>query len=143
MRLWSIHPMYLDRMGLLAVWREGLLAQKVLLGKTVGYRYHPQLVRFRNTKNPVGAIAYYLKMIAHEAECRNYRFDTGKLSVVRFRGSLSVTSGQVAYEFSHLLKKLEKRDTPRFAELKNRRKILLHPLFHEISGVVESWEKTE
>lgn len=31
MRLWSIHQSYLDRQGLLAVWREGLLAQGVLL----------------------------------------------------------------------------------------------------------------
>lgn len=31
MRLWSLHPSYLDRAGLLAVWREGLLAQSVLL----------------------------------------------------------------------------------------------------------------
>jgi len=31
MRLWSIHPKYLDRQGLLAVWRESLLAQSVLI----------------------------------------------------------------------------------------------------------------
>jgi len=30
MRLWTIHPKYLDRQGLLALWREALLAQKVL-----------------------------------------------------------------------------------------------------------------
>ncbi len=47
MRLWSLHPKYLDRQGLLAVWREGLLAQKVLQGKTKGYKNHPQLKRFQ------------------------------------------------------------------------------------------------
>jgi hypothetical protein len=34
MRLWSLHPKHLDRQGLLAVWREGLLAQEVLRGET-------------------------------------------------------------------------------------------------------------
>jgi hypothetical protein len=39
MRLWSLHPSLLDRMGLLALWREGLLAQKVLLGLPAGALY--------------------------------------------------------------------------------------------------------
>ncbi|WP_396134581.1 pyrimidine dimer DNA glycosylase/endonuclease V [Cellulomonas sp. ATA003] len=47
MRIWSVHPRYLDRQGLTAGWREGLLAQKVLTGTTKGYRNHPQLRRFR------------------------------------------------------------------------------------------------
>jgi Pyrimidine dimer DNA glycosylase len=47
MRIWSLHPQYLDRQGLTAAWREGLLAQKVLTGTTKGYRNHPQLRRFR------------------------------------------------------------------------------------------------
>ena len=32
MRLWSLSPRYLDVKGLVAVWREGLLADAVLLG---------------------------------------------------------------------------------------------------------------
>lgn len=32
MRLWSLHPSYLDAVGLVALWREGLLARKVLQG---------------------------------------------------------------------------------------------------------------
>nr|WP_253280607.1 pyrimidine dimer DNA glycosylase/endonuclease V [Arcanobacterium phocae] len=47
MRLWSIRPSQLDRAALIAGWREGLLAQKVLAGLTKGYRHHPQLERFR------------------------------------------------------------------------------------------------
>ncbi len=31
MRIWSLHPKYLDRQGLLACWRETLLAQKVMI----------------------------------------------------------------------------------------------------------------
>ncbi|MGP9584395.1 pyrimidine dimer DNA glycosylase/endonuclease V, partial [Micrococcaceae sp. AOP34-BR2-30] len=30
MRLWSLHPEVLDRQGLIAGWREALLAQAVL-----------------------------------------------------------------------------------------------------------------
>ena len=41
MRLWTLHPQYLDPRGLVALWREALLAQKVLLGRTRGYRAHP------------------------------------------------------------------------------------------------------
>jgi len=60
MRLWTVHPRYLDTKGLLAAWREGLLAQKVLQDKTSGYRNHPQLLRFRATANPTASIASYL-----------------------------------------------------------------------------------
>lgn len=30
MRLWSVHPGWLDAKGLVAAWREGLLARAVL-----------------------------------------------------------------------------------------------------------------
>jgi hypothetical protein len=43
MRLWSLHPCHLDAKGLVALWREGLLAQKVQACETNGYRNHPQL----------------------------------------------------------------------------------------------------
>jgi hypothetical protein len=32
MRLWTLHPQYLDPRGLVALWRVALLAQQVLLG---------------------------------------------------------------------------------------------------------------
>jgi hypothetical protein len=141
MRLWSIHPKYLDRMGLLAVWREGLLAQKVLLGKTRGYKNHPQLQRFQSTRNPPGAIAGYLREIAAEALLRGYHFDAEKIGTAEFSGTLPVSRGQVSYEFGHLLKKLEKRDRPRFFRQMKVKRISLHPLFHLVSGKVETWER--
>ena len=39
MRLWSLHPRCLDAKGLVALWREGLLAQEVLRGKTRDYHF--------------------------------------------------------------------------------------------------------
>jgi len=59
-RLWSISPGYLDARGLVALWREALLAQKVLMGLTRGYTRHPQLERFRRTSDPVLYIGTYL-----------------------------------------------------------------------------------
>ena len=75
MRLWSIHPKYLDAKGLVALWREGLLAQNVLLGNTKGYKNHPQLIRFKNSENPYGAIAEYLRYVVNEADNRGYNFN--------------------------------------------------------------------
>ena len=37
MRLWTIHPRYLDSRGLVALWRESLLARAVLRSQTRGY----------------------------------------------------------------------------------------------------------
>lgn len=61
-----MHPSFLDRFGLLAVWREGLLAQSVLLGRTSGYRNHPQLIRFKNREDPVLYIGTYLYYVWFE-----------------------------------------------------------------------------
>lgn len=140
MRLWSIHPQYLDSKGLVALWREGLLAQKVLLGSTKGYTNHPQLMRFKKTKNPVGAIADYLRCVADEADKREYRFNRDKIAGSRFGEKISVKTGQTEYEFRHLLSKLKKRDPQRYIRLKEIEKIELHPVFEEISGDVEDWE---
>lgn len=81
MRLWSIHPQYLDPQGLVALWREALLARKVLSGLTKGYKHHPQLARFRSCDNPIGAIDWYLSFVLDEARRRNYNFDASKIGV--------------------------------------------------------------
>ena len=78
MRVWSLHPRYLDPVGLVALWRETLLARKVLLGQTRGYRHHPQLRRFQAQADPVAAIDAYLQAVHGEALARGYRFDAGK-----------------------------------------------------------------
>src|SRR6185436_1522217 len=86
MRLWTVHPRYLDAKGLVAAWREALLAQKILAGGTRGYKHHPQLIRFRSHPRPLPAIATFLLGIAQEAQRRGYRFDTCKISPRKFRG---------------------------------------------------------
>ncbi len=141
MRLWSIHPTYLDTKGLVAVWREGLLALHVLQGRTVGYTKHPQLMRFKQQSDPVAAITEYLHCIADEADARNFVFDRKKLAERRLVALLPVTVGQVEYETDHLLKKLQLRDPQRFVHYNEHKQLEVHPLFRVITGEVEPWEK--
>jgi len=142
MRLWSLHPVYLDSKGLVALWREGLLAQGVLQGNTRGYRNHPQLLRFRNTDDPLGAIACYLAAVSDEADKRGFNFNKSKIGTRRIKYTLSVTRGQVEYEYKHLAEKLLKRDRKFYKLLTAARKIKVHPLFKEVDGDVEDWERT-
>ncbi len=142
MRLWSIHPKYLDAKGLVALWREGLLAQKVLQGATRGYKSHPQLARFRRARRPEAAIATYLCGVLREAAARGYRFDAAKIAAPRLRKPLPVTKGQARYELEHLRAKLAARDPARHAEVAAVRVPELHPSFAAVAGGVEAWERT-
>ncbi|MBN1544697.1 hypothetical protein JW898_04500 [Candidatus Woesearchaeota archaeon] len=140
MRLWSIHPKYLDPKGLVACWREALLAKKVLKGKTRGYTNHPQLIRFRQSKNPGGAINSYLQGIYTESCRRGYCFDRCKIGR-QGRLRLSVTTGQIEHEFRHLMAKLKEREPARYTALRSTKKIELHPLFFAKKGFKELWER--
>jgi hypothetical protein len=137
MRLWTLHPKYLDARGLVALWREGLLAQAVLLGETRGYKHHPQLVRF----SEIAAIAEYLRIVHAESVCRGYNFAAGKIHRSRKAGLIPVTRGQVEFEWNHLMSKLAKRDPVRQAMLKKVKRPAVHPLFRVVPGDVEGWEK--
>ncbi|HJV53851.1 MAG TPA: pyrimidine dimer DNA glycosylase/endonuclease V [Noviherbaspirillum sp.] len=141
MRLWSIHPSYLDPMGLVALWRESLLAQKVLLGQTRGYRAHPQLARFRAHPDPVRAIGCYLDAVAAEAGRRGYRFDASKIAQPGSCGKLTVQRGQIGYEWEHLLRKLQARAPALYAQHKELASPRSHPLFRIVPGGVEAWER--
>jgi len=138
MRLWSLHPSYLDRQGLLACWREGLLARKVLLGQTKGYRNHPQLERFKSQSEPLMAIDAYLLGIFDESLLRGYSFERGKIGAGLVDLKLNVTDGQLRYELEHLKKKLQKRDMDRYDRLATLVQPLPHPLFEVIPGEVEA-----
>lgn len=140
MRLWSLHPSILDRAGLVALWREGLLAQKVLRGETKGYRFHPQLNRFQACRNPVAAISAYLWAVADEARDRGYNFDESKIAMRRRAVSISVTRGQLEYEVQHLCAKLRRRDPARLRMMRSAEP-LPHPMLRVIPGEREPWEK--
>ena len=138
MRLWSLHPSELDAKGLVALWREGLLAQKVLLGETKGYRHHPQLRRFRAAKDPVASLRGYLQEVLREAAARGYAFDGSKIAGRKSHGRISVTEGQIEYERMHLMKKLGVRDPARARRL--RRSAAAHPMMRIVAGGIEPWE---
>ncbi len=141
MRIWSIHPHYLDARGLTALWREGLLARKVLEGETRGYRHHSKLERFAAQKEPLAAIGCYLRLVYEEAVARGYRFDAGRLGKARRCARIPVTDGQLRYELDHLKRKLKARSTGRYRELSGLRDPEPHPLFRVIRGKVEGWER--
>ncbi|MCG6989599.1 MAG: pyrimidine dimer DNA glycosylase/endonuclease V [Gemmatimonadetes bacterium] len=141
MRLWSLDPSYLDAKGLLALWREGLLARAVLRGATKGYRHHPQLTRFREQPAPVSAINAYLRYVMLEAESRGYRFDRGRLGPVRRPPDMAVSSGQLRFEAEHLRSKLRSRDPRALARLDGERDVRAHPLFRVEDGPVAEWER--
>ena len=141
MRLWSLHPRYLDARGLVALWREGLLARAVLAGCTRGYRHHPQLERFRAQRNAVAAIDRYLRAVHAEALHRGYSFDVRKLGPARRLMPIPVARGQLRHEWRHLLRKLKARspnDWRRWRALRNPR---CHPAFAAVRGGVEGWER--
>lgn len=142
-RLWSLHPQYLDAKGLVALWREALLAQAVLSGRTRGYTLHPQLDRFRehDSIDPRSLIASYLREVAGEAARRGYHFDATKIERVHAAGSIPVTRGQLRFEWQHLQAKLLTRDPQRYD---NHVRISMprpHPLFTPQAGPVASWER--
>lgn len=167
MRLWSLHPRYLDRQGLTGGWREALLAQAVLADRTKGYRSHPQLVRFRAHPDPAAAVGAFLLVMAEEATERGYSFDRTRIDQPGHPASgpsnpgpdhdagrglpadgtfpgvprIPVAEGQVAYEWQHLLAKLGQRSPERLEGLVGITVPEVHPLFEVVPGPVESWER--
>jgi hypothetical protein len=141
MRLWTVHPKYLDSPGLVALWREALLARAVLRGVTRGYRHHPQLIRFREQPDAVTCLNTYLAAIHAEADRRGYRFDRTKLGRTRTRRRLAVAADQLAYEWSHLRRKLRQRSPVWEREIGDANTPDPHPLFVIVPGPIAPWER--
>ena len=142
MRLWTVHPQYLDTRGLVALWREALLAQAVIRGRTRGYRHHPQLDRFREQLAPRSAINAYLQAVHAESVVRGYRFDRAKAGRAGTPERITATIGQLEYEWKHLLAKLRERSPGDYRRLKGLGRPQAHPLFALVEGPVAPWEVT-
>ena len=140
MRIWSLHPGLLDAKGLVALWRETLLAQKVLAGETKGYRNHPQLDRFKCQPDPMAAIGAYLREVQREATRRGYNFDASKIIRNADAPHIEATGGQLAYEFAHLKAKLRVRDAAAYQRIVAMETPLAHPLFDVVEGGIAEWE---
>lgn len=142
MRLWSLHPSMLDSKGLIACWRESLLAQAVLTNKTKGYKNHSQLIRFKQTHDPVLYIGSYLYSLYEEGKNRGYNFDLSKIQLYGFVDKMIVTDSQMNYEFKHLQNKLILRD--HFKYLENTcKQIIPNTLFNVVEGEIERWENIQ
>lgn len=140
MRLWSLHPKYLDAKGIVALWREALLAKNVLKGNTKGYKNHPQLERFKATNYPIDAINEYLSIIYFESQRRLYSFDKNKIEWGFKHQVISLNNKQLDYEFQHLLNKLKTRDKEKYKMNLEIIEIEVNPMFNIVSGEVEYWE---
>lgn len=143
MRLWSLHPAYLDSIGLVALWRESLLARKVLEGDTKGYRNHPQLERFKEIPSPLSALEFYLNVLYEESQKRGFSFNVDKVKRdTTCPLTIPVTKGQLEYEWDHLLRKLRERSPELYEKLKqiNKQDLKTHPVFHIVEGGVSHWE---
>ncbi len=141
MRLWSLHPRHLDPQGLVALWREGLLARKVLHGQTRGYTRHPQLQRFRAHPEPLLAMDAYLHAVADEADARGYRFARNKLGARASVAAINVSDAQLAFEWQHLLAKLASRNPEWHARAQACPHPDLHPLLQAVPGPIADWER--
>jgi hypothetical protein len=126
---------------LVAAWREALLAQKVLAGRTRGYRHHPQLIRFQERTNPMGAISAFLSGLAAEADARGYRFDRSRILERPTRGRIAETQGQLLFEWRHLRRKLKVRSPDIHRKWRGLAAPEAHPLFRISPGRVRPWEK--
>lgn len=141
MRLWSLHPRYFDRQALTACWREGLLAQAVIDEPGRGYSRHPQLRRFRETDDPRAAIGDYLSAIVDEADAREYHFNRDKIRKTGSENKMLVNSGQLEYEWGHLLAKLERRSPTLWQRWHHLQAPEAHPSFTVVTGPTAEWEK--
>jgi hypothetical protein len=140
MRLWTLHPKYLDSRGLCALWREALLAQAVLRGSTKGYRNHPQLIRFREQPDSEAAISCYLLGVHAESVAREYDFDVSKIAGCDVSISITETEGQLLWEWDHLRAKLRVRAPEVYASFANLQAPEPHPMFRIVPGPLRSWE---
>jgi hypothetical protein len=141
MRIWTLHPRYLDTRGLTAAWREALLARAVLRGLTRGYRHHPQLDRFRAHATPRSAINAYLAVLFEESAQRGYSFDRSRFGALRPASAIEVTSGQLRHEWQHLLEKLRVRSAKDYERWRAVKRPEVHPLFVVVRGGIEPWER--
>jgi hypothetical protein len=139
MRIWTLHPSHLDTRGIVALWREALLAKAVLRNRTRGYRHHPQLARFREHPDPVGAINTYLHEVFAEVERRGYRFDARKLRGPTSTVKIRCSRAQLRYEWSHLLGKLRVR-APQVYRVARRARPTALRMFELTAGPIAPWE---
>lgn len=140
-RLWSVHPRYLDPAGLCGLWREALLAQAVVGGEKKGYRRHPQARRVLEERDPRGAIRSYLRGVWEEGCRRGYRLDPRRIAWWDREARMTVPRGQLEYELVLLAVKLEARAPCLAGRLPSLEDVLPHPALDVAEGGLAWWER--
>jgi len=74
-----------------------------------------------------------------ESKRRNYVFNDKKIDIFTFIEKIPVTDKQISYEWQHLKNKFTTRNSEKLKNLPKKPKI--HPMFREIIGEIENWEK--
>lgn len=109
--------------------------------QTRGYRQHPQLARFRGHAAPELAIDAHLAAVREEASERGYAFDRSKLGAIQAVAGIEATSGQLACEWEHLLRKLVVRHAALAGRRRDEAPACL-PLFVIAPGPIAAWERS-
>lgn len=74
---------------------------------------------------------------------RGYRFDRRKIGRRAGPVRLRETSGQLAYEWSHLRRKLRRRSPAALRAVSEVRVPAPHPIFRVVPGPVRAWERVK
>jgi len=123
--------------------RLGVLAAAVQAegGPTADEAAEMQRLQPRLARRPVACLNTYLRAIYHEAAPRGYRFDRRKLGRTPGHHQIAVTTGQLAFEWCHLKRKLRARSPAAYRALRSERGPAAHPLFIVADGPVSAWER--
>ena len=132
--------------GLVALWREALLAQAVLRRiarreRSVGYANHPQLSRFLAQRLPMASLALYMRTVHEESLKRGCRFQASRIDGAGDCRRIEVTAGQLRFERRHLLAKLKRREPDHCDLLAADPLPVPNPLFKTVPGGVAEWER--
>lgn len=128
MSLWVVHPKYLDKQGLVSVWREGLRAQKILSGETACSSNQMLVRQFAADPQPMKAIGAYLSFIAAEGARRGYKFGHEKIKCPNFdETAVPLEPKDLVFEMKDLRRRLKARDKDKWRETVKVEKIEPHP----------------
>ena len=139
-RIWSLHPKYLDGIEIFFLWRNCIMAKKILDGTEKVNRKFPHLARFESSSNPIGAINIYLSEVYKIASTHGKNFKLDKFDDSFKDISLNVTKGQMEYEVELFKKKLRNRSSDTNALIFKIKIIEPNPLFKVVEGNKEAWD---
>lgn len=130
MSLWSLHPKYFDKQGLMSLWREGLAVQKMLAEDASLQKPVPMFEEFKKSSNPIKAIGSYLSMVASEGARQGYKLNHERILCPNFDAEfIEIKPEQIIFEMDFLKSKLKQRDVKKYYETAQASSIDVNPVF--------------